>query len=262
LPLIVEALHTGSLIVDDIQDDSASRRGKRALHLLVGVPLALNAGNWLYFLPHRLLEDLRFEPGVELALRRAIDRSVLRCHYGQALDLGVRLAALSQAEVFDVVTLSTRLKTGSLLELAAEVGAIAGGAPRGLQAALANFGRRYGIALQMLDDLSGLYEPKRAQKGLEDLRNGGPTWPWAWLSQRLDEITFSRLQRQSEAVVAGELAPDGLAAQLRQKLGDAPQRPVQQELASAFAALSAEVSDRRLLEPLRNEIERLEVSYG
>jgi geranylgeranyl pyrophosphate synthase len=128
LPLIVEALHTGSLIIDDIEDGSKYRRGKPALHLVVGLPLALNAGNWLYFMPHRLLEQLRLPAAVELELRRAIDRAVLRCHYGQALDLGVRLGALGQSEVFDVVNLSTRLKTGSLLELAAEIGATAGGA--------------------------------------------------------------------------------------------------------------------------------------
>jgi geranylgeranyl pyrophosphate synthase len=127
LPLLVEILHAGSLIVDDIQDGSAYRRGKPALHVLVGVPLALNAGNWLYFLPHRLLQDLRLDSHVELELRRALDRGVLRCHYGQALDLGVRLGSLSQREVRGVVSLCTRLKTGSLLELAAEVGAIAAG---------------------------------------------------------------------------------------------------------------------------------------
>ena len=67
----------------------------------------------------------------------------------------------------------------------------------------------------MLDDLSGLYDPRRAQKGIEDLRNGSPTWPFAWLSQHLDELSFSRLQHQSEAVVNGELAPEVLAAALR-----------------------------------------------
>jgi geranylgeranyl pyrophosphate synthase len=71
LPLLVEALHAGSLIVDDIEDDSKSRRGEPALHLLVGLPLALNAGNWLYFLPHRLLEELGFEAGGERPRRRA-----------------------------------------------------------------------------------------------------------------------------------------------------------------------------------------------
>jgi geranylgeranyl pyrophosphate synthase len=261
LPLIVEVLHAGSLIIDDIEDDSESRRGKPALHRLVGVPLALNAGNWLYFLPHRLLEQLRLEGKVELELRRAIDRAVLRCHYGQALDLGVRVSALPRTEVFDLVSLSTRLKTGSLLELAAELGAIAASATPALLAALQGFARSYGVALQMLDDASGLYHPRRAHKAHEDLCGGRLTWPWAWLSRSLDEVTYSRLQHQAQAVERGELQPEVLAAALRSKLGPSPQRAVHDGLISAFRELTSHVGTDPLLEPLADEIARLESAY-
>lgn len=262
LPLIVEALHAGSLIIDDIQDDSKTRRGRPALHLLCGVPLALNAGNWLYFLPHRLLEELRLEGTIELELRRSIERCALRCHYGQALDLGVRLGALGQSEVFGVVSLSTRLKTGSLLELAAELGATAGGAPPEVRAALAGFARRYGVALQMLDDLSGLYRPERVAKGHEDLLNGCPTWPWAWLSERLDQVSYSRLQHQAQAVTRRELLPEVLASSLRKHLGEAPHRQVQLELGRALCELRGQLDRQDLLGPLLEEIERLERAYA
>jgi geranylgeranyl pyrophosphate synthase len=261
LPLIVEALHAGSLIIDDIEDDSKYRRGRPALHCLVGVPLALNAGNWLYFLPHRLLEELQLEAKVELELRRAVDRAVLRCHYGQALDLGVRLGTLAQAEVFDMVNLSTRLKTGSLLELAAEVGATAGGADAKLCEELSRFARSYGVALQMLDDTSGLYQAARAHKGHEDLRQGRPTWPWAWLAQRLDELSYSRLQHHAQAVERAEMHPEVLALALRRQLGDAPHRAVHGQLRDAFQRLEARVQKSVLLSPLADEIERLEAAY-
>jgi geranylgeranyl pyrophosphate synthase len=262
LALLVEVLHTGSLIIDDIEDGSEYRRGQPTLHLLVGLPLALNAGNWLYFLPQRLLAQLELQPPIELELRRAIDRAILRCHYGQALDLGVRLESLSQAEVFDLVSLSTRLKTGSLFELAAEVGAIAGGASPALCAALSSFARSYGVALQMLDDTSGLYQPRRAHKGHEDLLNSRPTWPWAWLAQKQDELRYSRLQHQAHAVARGELPPETLAAALRRQLGDAPQRAVQRELRSAFERLERQVPSPERLAPLAEELTRLENAYG
>jgi geranylgeranyl pyrophosphate synthase len=261
LPLLVEVLHAGSLIIDDIEDGSATRRGRPALHVLFGMPLALNAGNWLYFLPHRVLEDLNFGTEVELRLRRAIDRCVLRCHYGQALDLGVRLGSLARSEVFEVVSLSTRLKTGSLLELAAEVGAVAGGAEQDVRAALARFARRYGVALQMLDDSSGLYQPARAHKLHEDLRLGRPTWPWAWLSRELDELGYSRLQHQAQAVQRRQLEPATLASALRKNLGDSPQRVIHGGLLAALHELEPHVADQRLLEPLRQEMLRLERAY-
>ncbi len=262
LPLVVEILHAGSLIVDDIEDDSKYRRGKPALHLVVGVPLALNAGNWLYFLPHNVLEQMALAADVELELRRVIDRGVLRCHYGQALDLGVPLGTLAQREVHDVVSLSTRLKTGSLLELAAELGAAAAGASPQLRAELGLFGRNYGVALQMLDDVSGLVEERRAHKGHEDLVNGRPTWPWAWLSRRLDEVSYSRLQHRAREVERRELHPEALAKALRKELGGSPYQSIHGQLSRAFARLERHVESRRLLDPLADEIERLEHAYG
>lgn len=262
LPLIVEILHAGSLIIDDIEDDSKYRRGKPALHLVVGLPLALNAGNWLYFLPHSVLEQLALPDVTELELRRVIDRGVLRCHYGQALDLGARLGALAQREVPDVVCLSTRLKTGSLLELAAELGAAAAGAEDGLRRELALFGRHYGVALQMLDDLSGLFEERRAHKGHEDLLNGRPTWPWAWLARRLDEVSYSRLQHRAREVERREHHPELLAKALRKELGASPYRAVHDQLARALSRLRRHVPSPRQLEPLVEEIERLEHAYG
>jgi geranylgeranyl pyrophosphate synthase len=262
LSLIVEVLHAGSLIIDDIEDGSQRRRGKPALHLMVGTPLALNAGNWLYFLPHSILEQLALEPRVELELRRAIDRGVLRCHYGQALDLGVKLGALAQREVHDVVSLSTRLKTGSLLELAADIGSTAAAAAPELQRALRDFGRTYGVALQMLDDTSGLYEQRRQEKGYEDLTNARPTWPWAWLSRQLDEVSYSRLQHRAREVERGELHPEALAEALRKHLGGSPYRAIHQTLNKALAALERHVGSRRALDPLAQEIDRLEQAYA
>ncbi len=67
------ALHLGSLIVDDIEDGSPIRRGGPALHLQIGTPLALNAGNWLYFLPGLLVSRLELPQTRELSLRQAIE---------------------------------------------------------------------------------------------------------------------------------------------------------------------------------------------
>src|SRR4029434_9480222 len=53
----IEFIHAGSLIVDDIEDGSATRRGRPALHLRYSMPIALNAGNWLYFWPFDLFKE-------------------------------------------------------------------------------------------------------------------------------------------------------------------------------------------------------------
>src|SRR5216684_7430168 len=65
----IELLHNALLIHDDIEDGSERRRGLPTLHLLHGVPLALNAGDTLTLMALRPLLDNRITVGNELALR-------------------------------------------------------------------------------------------------------------------------------------------------------------------------------------------------
>jgi hypothetical protein len=114
----------------------------------------------------------------------------------------------------------------------------------------------------MLDDVSGIFEERRAHKGHEDLLNARPTWPWAWLAQRLDEVSYSRLQHQARQVERRELHPEVLAKALRKELGSAPYRLIHRQLGQALARLERHVSSRRLLDPLADEMERLEQAYA
>jgi len=47
---IVSALHNSSLLVDDIEDNSAMRRGAPAAHKVYGTALTLNAANYIYMM--------------------------------------------------------------------------------------------------------------------------------------------------------------------------------------------------------------------
>ncbi|MGC4087037.1 MAG: polyprenyl synthetase family protein [Polyangiaceae bacterium] len=262
LPLLVEAIHAGSLIVDDIEDGSAYRRGGRALHLEYGLPKALNAGCWLYFWSADLLAQLELPPATELALHRVIGKAMLACHEGQALDLGSSVLDLPQAEVEGLVVATTRLKTGKLFELAAAVGAIAAGAPSSAVRALAEFGMALGVGLQMLDDLGGLVSTERCHKGHEDLLGARPTWPWAWAARLADAHTFARLCALEAQVRAGEQHPEHLASELRQLVEAHGRAHVSSWLAQAFNDLSQKFAPCRALDEARREVEALERSYG
>ncbi|HEY3500078.1 MAG TPA: polyprenyl synthetase family protein [Polyangiaceae bacterium] len=254
----VEALHLGSLIVDDIEDGSARRRGDRALHERVGLPLALNTGNWLYFWPNALLERAGFEPVRLLALKAAVNRAVLRCHYGQALDLSLRVTELRQPEVKDLVYGTTRLKTGSLFELAAELGAIAAGASLETQRALAELGRDIGVVLQMLDDWTGIACERRCHKGHEDLLEARPSWPWAWLAERLDDVSYVRLRALAEAVVRRELHPEVVAEHFRALLRETPDLAIRKQIERSRAVCRAHFEGSAAFAELERELARLE----
>jgi geranylgeranyl pyrophosphate synthase len=184
----LEILHAGSLIVDDVEDRSDERRGGPALHVLIGEPLAINTGSWMYFWA---LEQLCALPGaVELAVR-----ALARCHQGQALDLAARIGELAMSEVPAVVAATTRHKTGALARLATELGALAAGAGVDHRARIGELGEATGIALQMLDDLGAIAAPERRAKAYEDLRAQRPTWPWAWLAHQADAPAPARRPR-------------------------------------------------------------------
>jgi len=261
LGLVVEALHLGSLIVDDIEDGSECRRGVPCLHQQVGVPLALNAGNWLYFWPGAALSGAGFPAAVELALRRAVERAVLRCHYGQALDLSVRVGELRQHEVFDVVSATTRLKTGSLMELSAELGATAAEAPEESVRVLAELGAELGVVLQMLDDLTGICVERRRDKGREDLVLGRPTWVWAWLAVECEPLSYLRFRSALEAVQRGELDPLLLAAQLAERVGTVGTARIRARLAKTYELVAERFAGAPALSELEREFRRLE-AYG
>lgn len=167
---ILEIFHAGSLVIDDIQDGSEWRRGQAALHRIYGMPLALNAGNWLYFLPFKYVEQMPIPEKDRAALVRACNDTLLRAHYGQALDLGVPADTLPQDRVSAASLASMELKSGVLMGLAFKMGAVTLGANAETVEALDILGRRFGIALQMLDDVGCLTSKHNPAKKCEDLK--------------------------------------------------------------------------------------------
>lgn len=266
---IVEIIHAGSLIVDDIEDGSRVRRGAPTLHVTHGLPRALNTGNWMYFWALALVERLEpTAPMVRERLLRALVNAMFDCHLGQALDLTVEVGCLARDAVAGAVATSTSLKTGALTSLAARLGAIVAGAPPEREEALARFGRRLGVALQMLDDLGNLTGGSEGNEGkaLEDLRNGTPTWPWAFAARALDAAAFAKLQADARAVFehGDETRARALAAKLRIAVGHEGRREASRALADALADLTAALDDdaRPALMLLADELARLEVAYG
>ncbi|MEZ4220225.1 MAG: polyprenyl synthetase family protein [Polyangiaceae bacterium] len=261
LPAIIEAIHAGSLIIDDIEDDSAYRRGAPALHVRYGMARALNAGSLLYFWPHELLGRIQLHATVELAIRRAIDRTLFAAHHGQALDLSVRVTSLGQAEVEKVVSTTTRLKTGALVGLAAEIGALAAGAPAEVTRSLARFGQALGVGLQMADDWGGLASESRCHKGHEDLLLSRPTWPWAWAAQRLEPAAYARLLAQAQKVHDHELHPEHVSEALRDTLTRYAPAVIHQTLTRATRELAHVVGPSAALTDLEAQVRVLEASY-
>lgn len=251
----IELIHAGSLIIDDIEDASTERRGGPALHIAQGLPLALNAGSWLYFAGlDRIAHAGLPQASAGELLARAV-ATLRACHEGQALDLAAHPASLPAALVPALVAEVTAKKTAALIAFGAEAGAVAAGAVPDARAALVRLGGALGTALQILDDVGGMVSRARRDKGLEDLRLGRPTWPWAFLAER-DPVGF---------VHAAGLAAAGRHAELRLVLAaEAPAARARAAalLVDALATARATLRDNQALDELADEIQRLQVSYG
>jgi len=257
---IVEVLHAGSLIIDDIQDDSDERRGQPTLHRVYGTAVAINTGNWLYFWPFVLLGRLHLPSKVRLDLYQRTSMTMMHCHQGQALDLSSRVFELDPSGLPSIVETATRLKTGSLMELAASLGAIVAGASHELVETLSSFGRELGIGLQMLDDLGSITSPARARKGREDLKLARPTWPWSWAATDLSATAMAELAGQLRAVCDGE-DPDRLRTALGTSVGPAGRQRIAAHLDAALAGLRDKLPEATALDELAEEIARLRRSY-
>ncbi|KAL1705462.1 isoprenoid synthase domain-containing protein, partial [Schizophyllum commune] len=111
---IVNMLHSASLMVDDIEDDSQLRRGKPVTHKIYGVPQTINTGNYVYFLAYRELLLLR-EPAKGIDVEKLVTDELLSLHRGQGLELLWRdsLQCPTEDEYIDMVN----NKTGGLLRI-------------------------------------------------------------------------------------------------------------------------------------------------
>ena len=256
IPQLIELVHAGSLIVDDIEDAADVRRGKPALHHICGVPLAINTGTWLYFAAYHLIEQAGRSRDITLEIYRRLTRTMFHSHQGQALDLAIDVTLLARPEIAPLAAAATALKAGELMSFAAELGALAAAAPAPVIATLARFGAALGIALQQLDDLAGLRPGPRRDKGREDLAGHRLTWPWAYLAETLDERLLHTLQLRLRTTDDARL--DELADELTALLGTEAHRRACADLAAARASLATCFADHPALREVEAEIARLE----
>lgn len=159
LPLAagIQLIHDFSLIHDDIQDQSDTRRGRTTVWTHWGIAQGINAGDGMFVLAHRAIQQLHDEgvpaETVLLVLRR-FDETILAVCEGQYLDLSFE-GRLEIGED-DYLAMIAR-KTAALLAAAAGLGGLVAAADAARAEPLFAFGRSLGLAFQVQDDLLGIW---------------------------------------------------------------------------------------------------------
>jgi len=154
----VEMMHTYSLIHDDLPalDNDDLRRGQPTCHKVFGDAIAILAGDALMTRSYQVLSEL---PNVPDAARLAILKEIAYATGtvegmigGQVVDLESEGKPIS-APVLEYIH---RSKTGALLTACTRCGALAAGANAAQLHALTEFGRKIGLAFQVIDDILDL----------------------------------------------------------------------------------------------------------
>ncbi len=143
--LILELIHTASLVHDDVIDNSEKRRGKDTLNFIWGNNTAVLYGDYLY---GKCLEVIETES--DFKLLPIFSKVTSKLPMGELMqkDVSERLD-YSEDSYYKVIG----YKTAAMMEVAAEIGAISAGASIEEIQSLKSFGYYMGLAFQIRDDI-------------------------------------------------------------------------------------------------------------
>jgi geranylgeranyl diphosphate synthase type I len=181
LPLAaaIELIHNFSLIHDDIQDNSPTRRGRATVWSKWGMPQAINAGDAMFTLAHLAPHKLTargVDPAVALWVLEQLDETCLALTQGQYLDMSFEgQRRVTVAEYLAMV----EGKTGALIAASAQLGARLAGAEGERLAHFRHYGLSLGLAFQIQDDLLGIWgnEALTGKSSASDLETRKKTLP-------------------------------------------------------------------------------------
>ncbi len=250
----VELIHNFSLIHDDIQDRSDTRRGRATVWTLWGAAQAINAGDAMFTLAHLALHNLierSLPPDRVVTAYRILDQTNLALCLGQHLDLDFENCLDVDADAYMTMI---RGKTAALLGCAGQLGALVASPDLSLAEHYRQLGEGLGLAFQIKDDLLGIWgEADITGKPVaDDIRRRKKSLPVVYVLGRQDDPDAERLrelyagQELSEEDVAEAVAIlDGCQAR------SYAEELARQHLERALAHLEAAKPDPKADEALR-----------
>ncbi len=166
--VVVELIHSATLLHDDVVDDGDERRGAATSRRVWGNAVSVLAGDAL--LVQALQRTFEHAPELMADLLATLSQLVS----GEIVQLrGRRELDLSETTYQRIL----RDKTASLFRFATRSGARLGGATDGACQALGEFGERLGIAFQLVDDAIDYIGEGTGKTLCADLLEGKVTLP-------------------------------------------------------------------------------------
>lgn len=172
--LAIELIHTMSLYHDDVIDDATSRRGAPTAHIKWDEATAIVGGDILHSLIHRHI--------IDQAVSGRVDQDTTIRFLKELLDIEVEIGSTVLLEMKESISDTipslddaiqiTAGKTAPLFAFSAKAAAIVAGHEQ-IANNLYEFGYKYGLAFQLLDDLLDYFSTDKDMGG--DLREAKKT---------------------------------------------------------------------------------------
>jgi len=225
LAVAMELLHQATLVHDDVIDDSQQRRHRPTLNARFGNQAAVLAGDLILV----KAVDLLLQRGFPAGINTIVVRSVSAVCLGEIQELNYyQNFNLTLVQYLEIIS----NKTASLLAAACESGAVLAEATQARTEKMARYGREFGMAFQIQDDLldlTGQSESLGKPVGL-DIKEGRVTLPVILGLRRCRGRERQRLLRELKSqgarsgIVLELLQSCGALAQTRELAGEYAQR--------------------------------------
>ena len=235
----MEMVHTATLVHDDINDHSQTRRGKVTVHARWGRTFALLTGDYLFTKVYELMAPYGTEPNIIIA------DACTRLVEGETLQAVAAKSGMMDRETYKQII---SLKTASLFEASGRLGALLAGADAERVEALAQYAYNLGLTFQIVDDILDIIGDAEAMgkptgldisqnRGVAMAQNGGKDVITAVVELEPEEETdpFKRMMqnlRESGAVEVAQFQAEEMASRARQALTKVPPSTARDELES------------------------------
>jgi geranylgeranyl diphosphate synthase, type I len=170
--IIPEIIHNATLMVDDIEDNSNTRRGDKCVHLKYGNAQTINNGNFNYFFPMLIVQNSNIPDSHKIKIYETIIQEMTELHLGQERDID--WANKNNYDVnIDEYLQMCEYKTGALLGISMKIGAILSNTNGKKINELEEIAYPIGIAFQIKDDILNLKPTEQWGKDSgEDITEG------------------------------------------------------------------------------------------
>ena len=214
----LEMLHTYSLIHDDLPalDNDDLRRGKPTCHVVFGEAIAILAGDALQTRAFEVLAGLDSPPAATVQIIGLIANAVGTVEGmigGQVLDI----EGEHQKPTPELVNAIHRAKTGALIRVSVVAGGVYAGAKAEDVARLDIFGRKAGLAFQIVVDVLDMTvdSEQLGKTAGKDLATEKATWPAVFGIEQSQRDAAALIEEAFAALAPFGSRADGLKAVAR-----------------------------------------------